>query len=365
LLPFFKLAFYSFPSADDFCYAVDARNGFWQSQRMVYLVSSGRYTSTFLISLFGLFDLSVIYPWFSFMTLLATLIAFRILVGAVNTNPTPELGRWVASGAAMSVFIGNLPSTVEAYYWLASTITYQWAIIVYLIWIALLINITRDSGGRHSPWWMKVTTILLTMLLPGLNELFVPIILGTLIAFNLICWWSTKKSNRFMTVLLATAIALCCVMVFAPGNRLRSTIYPDHPSRYNLEFALMKTVLKGVEIILNYADYPSIWVAAVAVWMWVLLPSSKLSGGWTHFLLTLAGICVLIFGMFITLFPIFWVYGENNYSGEGRTYNITYFIFSTASVWTSAVLLSAISKHLPNLRSGMEKMRPYTDLFLS
>ena len=50
-----------------------------------------------------------------------------------------------------------------------------------------------------------------------------------------------------------------------------------------------------------------------------------------------AWLVVPVVVVYITLFPLYWEYGEVNYTGEGRTYNTTYFAFSATVVLAAGV----------------------------
>lgn len=308
LLPLFALSLFAFPSADDFCYAVAARNGFWQAQVSYYSEWCGRYTATFLFSTLGLFDLSRIYPWFSLVTLLATLAAFRFFIGAILTKHISTIQFWVAGGVAMAVFVGNLPSTVEAFFWMASTITYQWSIITFLIWLTLLIRIVRDVDSGTAKLGVRIAATILTILLPGFNEVFVPIILVTLAVFVATCLWYTRNADRFILTLLGIAILLSMVMVFSPGNSVRSASYPSHATRHNLEFSLMETARKSWRFFTIYLSYLPLWAAAVAAWLWGPRLTPKTKTVPKSIGCVLAWICAMAFGVYITLFPLNWEY---------------------------------------------------------
>ena len=206
LLPVFALSMFAFPSADDFCYSVAARNGFWHAQVSTFLEHGGRYTSTFLYTLLGLLDLSKIYPWFCLITLLAMLAAFHFFLESLFKETVSTIKLWVVAGAAMSVFVGEIPSMVEAFFWMAGTINYLWPIIVFLIWLGCMIRILKHSDSIAAKFRTKIIVTGLTILLPGFNEMFLPIIFLMLLIFAAAHRRNRHKSDRFILTLIGITI---------------------------------------------------------------------------------------------------------------------------------------------------------------
>ena len=365
LLPLFALALFAFPSADDFCYPVDVRKGLWPTQVHYYLHWSGRYTATFLATLLSRWDLAHVYPWFCAATLLSTLFAFRVFVGAASAKDTPRLRLWVAGGVATAVFAGRLPSTVEAFFWMTSAVTYQWAIIAYLIWVGLLIRIVRDAGSRSGKMGVKAIATVLTVLLPGFNEVLAPVILATLVGFVIVCRWHIRRTERFMLALLGVAVLLVAGMLFSPGNSVRSAVYPQIPTRHSLAFALAETARKTVRFFASYGSYNALWATGCATWWWGprILPRAVTRTG--VFAGTAAWIVAVGAGVYLTLFPLYWEYGAVNFTGEGRTYNVTYFLFCLTAVLATVTLLAAVAGKFPEQSARLRASAPTVDLLLA
>ena len=364
-LPLFALALFTFPSADDFCYAVEARKEFWPMQLQYYLQWSGRYTATFLLSLLDRYDLSGVYPWFCAATLLATLFAFRVFVGAACARDTPSHRLWAAGGVATAVFVGGLPSLVEAFFWATSAATYQWAIIAYLVWVAMLIRIARDAGSGSGELGVKAVATVLTVLLPGFNEVLTPVILATLAGSVIVCRWYRQRTDRFMLALMGVAVLLVAVMILAPGNAIRGAVYPQIPTRHNVGFALAETARKTVRFLASYGSYMALWAAACATWWWgprILPRAMKRTGAHAGIA---AWIVAIPAGLYLTLFPLYWEYGAVNYTGEGRTYNITYFVFCITAALAAATLLAVVSDHFPRQSARLRASAPTVDLLLA
>lgn len=362
LAPVLGLALFSFPSADDYCVAIEVRKGFWHMQSNTYLNWTGRYSATLLQTASSQWDLATIYPWFCVLTVVATLLAFRASIGSLCPRETSRLGVAAAAATGTVVFIGRLPSATEAFFWMTSAVTYQWAIIVYLAWLALLVE---SVGQERVTIARRFLIAALTAILPGFNEVLAPVVLLTIVAAGVIDRTQTKRSSGFFVSLIAIAVVMTVVSLMAPGNSIRSSSYPDIPTRHNLGFALAQTARQSLRFLSNFGPYPLLWIAALSAWWW----GPRLSrDGWPP--RGTLGVAAVAIGIpvalvYLTLFPLYWEYGEVNYTGEGRTYNVTYFLFAAAAVWGLGLVLDRVSRRWPALRSPSHQGHSTIDAILA
>lgn len=363
LVPLLVLGLYAFPSADDYCLAVEVRKGFWYMQLHSYLSWTGRYTATFFQGALSQWDLASVYPWFCVATLVATVLAFRATISAVSGRAASSYQFTVAAAVGAAAYSGKLPSVPEALYWMTSATTYRWGVITYLVWLTLLIRMTRDAD-RPQPK-ARAVAMALTILLPGFNEILAPIFLMTIVGFAIVSWRQRLETLRFMMMLLGLAAFLTAASLLAPGNVARSSSYPDILTRHNVEFAVAETARQTVRFLGNFGSYPALWVTACAAWWWGprhLMHAISSRGG-----LWIASACVLVpvAAVYITLFPLYWEYGEVNYTGEGRTYNITYFAFWATALLAAGGLLDVATERWPLVSARLQARRATVDLVLA
>jgi hypothetical protein len=191
----------------------------------------------------------------------------------------------------------------------------------------------------------------LTACLPGFNEVMAPIVLATIGAFVVVNRRQPFASDRFMLTLLGIVVVLTAVCFAAPGNANRSGGYPALPSRHNLEFALAETARQTGRFLGRFGLLPALWLGALAAWWWgrdVLLRGPARLRRPAVLVCALAGIVSIIY---LTLFPLYWEYGEVNYTGEGRTYNVTYVALCAMFV-TGAVALSQLTGRFTRRSAG-------------
>lgn len=342
---------------------MESRAGWWHLQKETYLSISGRYTSTLLMGTLTQLDLAGVYGWFCTATIVATFLAFRGLIRAVGTDEASRLHSNVAAVVAVVVFAGMLPSSVEAFFWMASAVTYQWGLVAYLAWLTLLVRIASDPDRARIA--SRGAAALLTVLLPGFNEILMPVVLVTIAGFVIASRRPRPDVTRVMLTLLGVAVFFTTVSLAAPGNVNRSLSYPDLPTRHNIAFALTETARQTIRFLAGYGSHAALWVAAGAAWWWgrpVLsravagLGGTRRSVVWT---LCLGGL------VYATLLPLYWEYGEVNYTGEGRTYNVTYFVFCAAVVLGVAALLGGIAERWESRGIAFGVRRPAVDLLLA
>ena len=267
LLPRIALTFYAYPSADDFCIVNETRDdGFWYMQLHSYLTWTGRYSAVFLESIISQFDLIDGYPWVALLTLLMTFAAIHALVASVIGTDMSRLRVAAISLTVAAVFIGGLPSTVEAFYWMPGAASYQWGIITYLFWLSLLSLRFRRGDGHQRPVWQTALIVILTLVLPGFNEVSAPIVFATIGGFILAERWRGRGHDRFLWMLLGIIVLVTAVCFVAPGNGNRSGGYPALASRHNLGYALIETARQTVRFVVNYGSYPALWLGALAAW---------------------------------------------------------------------------------------------------
>ena len=160
-----------------------------------YVSWTGRYTATFLQGALSQWDLASVYPWFCLATLVATLLAFRASIAAVCRSEASSRQFTVAAAVGAAVFVGRLPSPAEAFYWMASATTYRWGSITYLVWLTLLIRITRDADHPQRKAALRALAVALTIVLPGFNETLAPIYLMTIAGFAIMSRWRAARNR--------------------------------------------------------------------------------------------------------------------------------------------------------------------------
>lgn len=230
ITPYFFLALFSVPSADDFSQALQSINqGITSFVFSRYLNWSGRYSSDIVISTFNVFGnklkqnfliefyylvpISIILTYFISCYLFISLIAkesksfWRIFFAILST--------------ILMLSYVELRSTI---FWLAGAATYTLGNALFLVSLAITLLSVYIEDKSSKVAFLVGLNIILIFFLNGFNEIIMVcntvIILG-LILFSYL-FKSINKSQYLRLLLFAiSAIVSSLIVIFAPGNAVR------------------------------------------------------------------------------------------------------------------------------------------------
>ena len=317
LAALFMLGVFSAPVSDDFCFAAAAlRDGFVSSQVTWYQGWTGRYSSTLMVSLTGVLPLSWygVFPWAALLATLGGLMRLLLALGG------PALRRVDAVQAAvllMLVYSASLPSVLEAYFWAAGALTYQFANGLAL-WLAgqliLLcrpaVNDAGAAGASRAPMWGLCAAV--AFFLAGCNEILMLIMDGLLAAALLHAWHRKLLCARGLLLVLGAAAAGTLIVLIAPGNAVRLSMFADNR---DVLAATGQSAALTLRLLMTWLSTPAMWLLA---WL-ALAPIERAAPDWLKTLLDggraqkraspllLAALFVLL--MFC-VFPSWWSTGQ-------------------------------------------------------
>lgn len=162
-------------SGDDYTlYARYHQYGFWSTQRIIYTQWTGRFTSTFLGTLFMKLGLPDRYYFLHALLLLTgTWGATFFLLSAINrsrlANFFPRSKLALASSILLMTSIYVQAETATGFYWFSAAITYQTAFIFFLLLGGCIIYRFNGSGIRRK-WIYDGLIGCLILLIIGSNE---------------------------------------------------------------------------------------------------------------------------------------------------------------------------------------------------
>ena len=224
----FGLAWFAYPSADDFCFAAKTRLlGFADAQRHWYFTFTGRYTSTAAISAFAAAgDLVRGYPLAAIATLASTVASFTLLAWAV----VRRLGVALLAGATASLlFFAMAPDVAQTFYWLSGSFTYQLGnVAIVVLASCVLLAQARDASRGVVDAIVFVTGALAIVVAAGANEISLAltlVITGSAALVDL----RTRGPRTRSLPWLAIAIVAAATSIAAPGNIVRLHGVPADP----------------------------------------------------------------------------------------------------------------------------------------
>ncbi|WP_230347446.1 DUF6056 family protein [Methylobacillus methanolivorans] len=213
-------AFQAIPAVDDFCYGYGGKlNGVLGNVIDVYQHWSGRYTATFLITLFGGSERTLLHYYFlvPLSILLLNIYAVRRLLSVFCED---RLIIWLGVSALLLAFF----QMRQSLFWLAGGATYGIASGIFLLLIAEEFKILV---GRVPATTKRLTALCAgTILLAGCNEGAMLAHIALLLPLALL-HYTTHQSKKMLWV-LAAAILAALVAGAAPGNFARASIMHEH-----------------------------------------------------------------------------------------------------------------------------------------
>ncbi|TVQ06346.1 MAG: hypothetical protein EA361_19870 [Bacteroidetes bacterium] len=345
LLPFFLLAFFVWPSSDDYAMAVmyEGSESFSEVVKSLYGKWGGRY-STWVGALPGAF--LVKHLWLYRFMVLATLVLLVLSVRwfwgvVVPQNRGKGLSALVA-GAFLLLWFQVMPGTADSLYWYSGMVVYTWPLVLFFFLAGGLLK-------ERKPWWLKVLLILSAFAMVGFNEMAAIIALLTVAVFALM---GNKKGDVPLKISLLVAVtAGLLLLLLSPGNAQRMALFANNSNLWDaLRISLVSLVkLNGIHI-----QSISLWLLVLLVFPWLdqlrlpVFSAGSKEDSWLpvwcfHFLRH--PVAVIILGQAVLwglLFVPAWSMGINP---PLRVYNFLSPLWLLWLLW----LLTSIRSHFANL----------------
>jgi hypothetical protein len=221
LLPFIILPFFNLMASDDYILENFYRHyGFVKTQQMIYFGWTGRFTSTFLGSMFVKFGILEQYYFIhSLLLFFFTWSALFFLLTMINRN---LLGRRFTkirlAEASFLLFFLNIyiqADIASAFYWFSSAMTYQTAFIFFLVLLGCLIK--RFSSTHTKKWWNDIVIIILIVLICGCNEVAAVFLVLFFTLLAVVGYYHQYTIPKTLLIYLLVAIAVGVLIAFSSG----------------------------------------------------------------------------------------------------------------------------------------------------
>lgn len=217
--PVLFLAFFNYPAADDFSYAINPESlNFFQIHVDKYLNWTSRYFATsVLISspiAYGMTSYFWVYP-----LVFTGLFYFSIkkLLDSLKLN-TPYSNH-LLSLSLLSVYVLLIPSLTENFYWLAGSVTYFVPSIAFLWMIAASIDLYRNNKNKELYFLLTALFII-----GGCVEILVGFAALYLFAINLYYYFQNKRIHKKLCLSMIFSGVIMLFIVLSPGNSNREEI---------------------------------------------------------------------------------------------------------------------------------------------
>ncbi len=272
LLPYFVLCFFVVPAADDFTFSViTLENGFWGAQHKWYGDWTGRFASSFFLSLFPQIVESLFwYRLVCFLSLLAFAGVFVFFIKTLYQAIFKRESGYLLPLLLLNLALANVPAINQTFYWRPATVTYMWALVLLLVGLGVLLKIRADS---KTSGYLRVCTgllIVITALLSGLNEIVILLWLFILCCYVLFLN-PPRRNLIFFLILIGGAGFL--VMALAPGNSVRSGA-TEFVGNKNVLRTIYRSFTLSIEVFFRYLKPDLIFLMPLSIpWLLEMRPA--------------------------------------------------------------------------------------------
>ena len=271
LLPFLLLAFFVWPSSDDFAMSVlmaqhelSASGIGW----LLYHEWGGRY-STLLGA--QLSPLVTEHLWLYRLLVAATLVLLAVSVRwcwkGLLAGVAHKSMYSLAAGAFLLIWFQVMPGTADSLYWYSGMVVYTWPLILFFFMAGGLL---RESASLP----LKILLVPTAFLLVGFNEMA-----AVLTVLLVAAWWliSGKKKDRWLKISLLVALtAGLLLLLLSPGNAKRMALFANNS---NLWDALYISLVSLAKLNAIHLQSITVWLMVLLVFPWLHL--IRWSAGWS------------------------------------------------------------------------------------
>lgn len=339
LSPLLALSYYNHPSpADDYCY-IDTvfKYGWLEAMNFYYTGWTGRYFGILLNHSNPL----VFHSFTGFKVLPAILlVAFVYSLYTFFRHVTPTLSRLAHlgfAGVVFFLFVLQMASMAEAFYWMAAFVGYTLANSLTLLWIVLILR------------WYRMDTHGAKVLTAALSAVLAACIIGStetsMLALVLLLagWWGYRiifhrKVDSLMLISLFVSAVSCYFLFTAPGNAARlggNSISGD------LILSVVFTFKKLVQLSFKWLIGGGVAVFSLA---WLVVLTRMSDGARNYFSLPVWYVFLLYVGIMCSqLFPSYYAVGVG-VDPTPRVINCVYFFFLIGWFYMIGVVFHAIKR---------------------
>lgn len=267
VFPFVLLGIYAHPSADDWYMAADSvEKGFWKANVDYYKGATGRFlSSAFLFMNPILFSFGA-FKCYSVCLVLGLLASARWAVGAWFPQMS-SMWKWAAALSGVTLFLWGMASPAQAFYWGTGSAGYTLPAVMSLAIAALTGRQSLESGWKPSAVVLALSA-LLAVAATGCTEVAMALLLLHVLALNALVVWRNRRISWPLAVLLLTIVFGAAIVMFAPGNATRSSLYSNGVNHV-LPAALALALKLGVRQVGGWLVYlPFLPFSLIAISAW-------------------------------------------------------------------------------------------------
>lgn len=326
--------------ADDFCSAYYAnRLGLLRSIWYWRLNWSGRFTAfgaDWIMEKIGVYALPIIPPLSLLLWLIFTVISLHLLLRHVLSPEKLKPVAYSMGTIFLFVVLVISPNVPQSFYWWNGMRSYGLPLIL-LTGYAILFQIGMERlKTQREIFAGVVTSFLLAFVIGGLGETYVAFqlfLLAYLFALERLVHRNVKSSvSLFLLAGLTGSMLSMLMVVSAPGNAIRQSFFPPHPSFVQMFQISLAGYLDFITEIVHTPEKITGLTGALFAFIWMGTQSvrKQIGNHWNPFALFLGAFII----SFACIVPA--VYGTSELPPP-RAYIIPVFILTACLMYTGFV----------------------------
>lgn len=321
IVPMFVLSFFNHPSAaDDFCFAYMARDyGILWSTKFYYDQWTGRYFACLLFHSTPLFK-----GWYWYyqvlpiVYMLSTMGSVYLLLGELIELPRYQ--KWLISVGFLVLYILQLDSIVESFFWVTGSYTYALPqILTLLFWVALIRSYKAEN--QRIKYGLIAWAGFLVFAMIGLCEMFLLLTTGMLLCFAGYRLLFQRKLDWVLVILFLEAVICCYLVLESPGSKIRQG---SNPLGGNLSFSIVTSIKTAIAFGIKWLPLTLVFAVFWINWLSNKMTNASLFSAYVR-IPVWVGWLVWAVVIPILYFPIF--YGVGIESVSPRINNSVYFFY--------------------------------------
>jgi len=334
ILPFIILTFFSHPSADDFFFSEKPKSwGFWESQYQWYKYWTGKYFSTFVMSVTPLYFKSITgYRFELLIIMLRFFTAVYFFFSTLAPSGLTVKQKLLMTLSFVFIYLYGMPTISQGFYWLTGSAVYTVAMTLVLLFFIYYFRMSKSENKNNVMSMMILCLIVVAT--AGCSEISMIFLNIVLISICLISLFSKKKFDRRLIILLVVSVICSYIVISSGGNEHRSALFP---ARHNLFFSLYHTVEVLVRSIFVWTALTPLIAMTILLVPLIIKFTAIENRSKLVFINPLYSVLITCAALYVLIFVSVWSTGKSPYD---RTLNFSYLIFLLGYFYSSLCLIS-------------------------
>ena len=269
IIPLIVIGKYNFPSADDFCYALDCGYSygesagglsvFWTQLETTYdywLNWQGTYFATYFAYVCNALFMEKFYFVTPMLTLLPMVLA-ELYAGVVIFEKgfgATKVQAIIGTIPCIALQVLMTPCPVEAYYWMCGATLYTSMYAVAILGIANMILLLRKKP-HEKRGFLRAVLFLLAFMIGGSNYISGLFAIGIFACITMYAWYTKHRERVWMSAITLFAIACILLSIFSPGAAKRQAAAGDNTGALT---AIINSFIESYKYISTWTFIPVI-----------------------------------------------------------------------------------------------------------